>query len=335
MSMVPSIQNVTALDVNALNIFGSFFQEMFSNLGTGMRYLKAATDGIHLCAGGENPEILPYNGTQWVCLGANPYRHCVWYKSAYQAGREDRPSHLWLDKGAGEFPAEYPVELRQKVQLANGKLGWAHQIKQRTVWALIRTDAAGKSFIDFDNYFTFDIPATSIFAKEEAQRKGALTWLGLGQYCQTLAQQTRVPIHPAMFSVSFVQGVQVGVVFFKVGAMLPTDVLLSISEWLNSPELAKAIEVQEILHIEEPIQPAVTQPVQFAQQTQMAPVIDVPQPTAGSMQNLQTVVQPVTPAAQAAQQVSQLIQPAQSAPQATPQAVDFTALKQNLKILKH
>lgn len=351
-----------ALTEEAFRAFGSTFDTMFANMAVQGRYLKCAADGLHVTIG-DNTEILPYNGTSFVCLGANPYRHCVWYQTAYQAGREDKPTLLWLDRGDGTFPEELPVELKQKVKLANGKLGWAYQIKQRTVWALIRTNADNTKYIDFENYLICDLPSTTLFGKEEAKKRNTLTWIGVGQYCQQLSSKLRCPVHPAMFETQFVQGAQAGVFFFRLSPqMFGAELLLAISQWLTAPEIQKAIEIQEILHIEsDPTSyvPPTPSPVQFATVNVPASNVITP-PTIGTPENVpqapQEVVQPVQesvplspqPMLQPQPQQPAFVQAAQytqvqPAPQPqTPidqvvQAVnqfDFSSLKSNLNILK-
>ena len=296
MSQLPSQISVPQLPAEALNQFASLFDNMFGSLTISQgRFMKAAVDGLHL----GSDEVLPYNNTSFVCLGANRYRHNVWYNTAYQAGKEDRPTLLWVDHGDNRYPDEFPMHLRQKIQLTNGKYGWAYQIKQRTVWALIRQNQQGQRFIDFENYYICDLPSSSLFGKEDAKRRNALTWLGVGQYCQSLSTRLRCPIHPAMFEINFVQGSQVGVVFFRLSQqMFNSELLIDISRWINSEDIKRACEVQEILHIGESedfnyVAPAPA-PTQASVQVQATPApvqfANISTPTAGSIKNLQTTV---------------------------------------------
>ena len=361
MSQLPAQISVPQLPADALTNFGNLFDNMFGSLAISQgRFMKAAVDGLHL----GTDEVLPYNGTSFVCLGANRYRHNVWYNTAYQAGKEDRPTLLWVDHGDNRYPDEFPMHLRQKIQLTNGKYGWAFQIKQRTVWALIRQNQEGQRFIDFENYYICDLPSSSLFGKEDAKRRNALTWLGVGQYCQSLSTRLRCPIHPAMFEIQFVQGSQVGVAFFRLSQqMFSSELLLDISHWINSEDIKRACEVQEILHIGEGedfsyVAPA---PIQAPVQTQAAPApvqfANIPTPTAGSIKNIQTVAAqpapapaqaPAAPVAQAAPVQAPVAQPA-PAPAAPASATtapiqdvinavqkddyDFSALRGNINIL--
>lgn len=224
---------------------------IFSPVSIGSyRFIRADVRGIKLCVGnGESTEteIVPYVGSQFVFLGSAPYKHCIWYESPYQEGSSMRPTLIWYDKNDGTFPDDYPKQFHKKIKTATGEK-WAHQIKFRTAWAYLRSDTDGSKFIDFENFYIFDIPSSALFGDKDPSGSGGLTWAGMARYCDRVSKQLRQLVTPHMFLTEFVQGANQGRVFFKpMPQILDGETIQDIWSFAQSTIVKEALNVQEIL----------------------------------------------------------------------------------------
>ena len=270
----------------------------FADMSSGGRsFLRVRTTSFLLTDGGDG-EAIPFNTLYAVVLGVNKRNHAIWYNKKYDpaSGNDSPPDLVWYFDGNGPFPDALPPHLREKIDI-QGVKRWDFAIRRRTVWALVRSDAqTHQSYIDFENPFVFDIPASSLYGDSNTA-DNQYRWAGLAGLCNRLSRNG-VVVYPGMFPIQIVPDAGAkamrGVVLFKpvmdmnTGGIqfLSNDLIAEVFRQATSETVKQLCEVQEKLTWEAAQQPA--------------PATAAPQPAPA----------PAAPAAPAAPQCSPIPGPA-------------------------